>query len=194
MRISEPIGRVVEMVGDLDTIAVRGHVSAEAAIEAASDRWLDRHGWDIDPDEGPPEWGPCQHVYGRWLPVTEGDNVEDGCDYAWHERSTPAPGWARITRVWMTHEWRRSEERKAVRYWLVAYVRRRWPRAVVTYVNAWPWSERHNACVEFDLPGVASVRLYPWNPERGCVAWPSRWHATAPTFRERLSRAGLRPR
>lgn len=171
MRVHEPRGALIDMGLQGDPCwYVRGHVSLDEAREAVHEWWAEER----DDDGTSPELGPLRHCWGRWRPVREGDyGLDDDCTHVWVTRSTPAPGWARVTEVWDAAAWRCREETRAVEYAARALVQRRWPAAEIRRVNAWPWAERAQVTVQFRLAGL-DVKWGPWRADRSVWISPVR--------------------
>lgn len=183
MRIAEHHGQVIEM--DPQDWYVRGHgTRAEAHAAVATHCECG--------DEETPDLGPIRHVWGRWQPAGETDGHE--WEYTWHTRLDPAPGWARVTRVYEAGEWRDLEETEAVRYAARQWATRMWPDAEVHRIAAFPWRDRDRATVTVVLPRHhLRCTLRPWS-----ACSPGWVRAIAPgmstlRLRDAIAIVGLRP-
>jgi len=62
-------GEIVEFANmhDASCWYVRGHLTADEALQACDEYWMDYEFFDtVDVPETPIGFGPCMHVYGRW--------------------------------------------------------------------------------------------------------------------------------
>ena len=189
MNLQETHGEVVEMDPLGPPWYVRGHVTAEEALLAVSERSAEE-GEDDEGDEAP-NLGPCEHVWGRWAPA----RFEDGHDepWTWETRRDRLPGWARVTRVWSAKDWQDREESRAVERRVRLAARRLWPNCDVRSVVAWPWRDRRlvSAQIVFPRHGIRLV-WRPWG--QPSIAKPLRDgdRTTSREFLTACRRAGLR--
>jgi hypothetical protein len=153
MKIHERHGEIIGFDDDYGLpVYIRGHVTPEEAAEALAELCAE----ECDPEmDGPCEYhrpAELRYRWARWRPVQEDDGHDS--EYTWHTRRSPAPGWAKVTRVDTVAHAREREEKRALEYWMRSYVARRWAGAQVVHVCATTKKRRRDAWILFVWRGL----------------------------------------
>lgn len=174
MKITEAIGEVIELHysdgNDSGEYFVRGHVTYDEAAKAVTAHLFENDSDSACDDMTPEEYAAdvelapvASWCWARYRPVREGDyGIPDGMEFLFDDRSTPAPGWAKVTRILTRAEWQFREEQKAVKVEALARAWRLWPNAErIDVRNPWDWASRHLVVAEVTLRD-ARIDWKPW--------------------------------
>ena len=156
------LGETIEVLPQDGYWYVHGHVSHDEAVEAVLVYW-EEYLWQDDID-APKMAGHVWHRYYKWVDAEEEDLfVDGGLPYAFVWCREHDPDAFPVTEIWEQDEWRKHEERKAVKHWLRHETLHRWPDAEIVSVNSWHWDRLKDSSVRFRLPGRTGRDVHSWS-------------------------------
>jgi hypothetical protein len=131
------------------------HVSQVEGEAAADEAWEEYHCGDE-----PPEWGPVEHVWGRWEAFEEYEDVVT--TYTWYTRRTEDPRYFPVTLIpraaWVAERAELDRIRQEAREWCSE----RFPPDQIGTVYA---ADREGTSVDLRIRGLfgwSRVRVWPW--------------------------------